>query len=269
MKITICGLAMAHEPLSDTLIQDVTVLECLDGCCYGENGENIADYLDTELADIGIIGGTIRCSFSHSGGLKLWTDYWAPQRLGEDDLAKLVQYTISQWEDGIGESGFRFELELGSVDVFVSCEEKDIDVEQFDDGRDVPSPSQVAISARDGDLSALSVAIAAGEDIEGSHQGYSALHLAILYGNVCGALLLIRHGADVDRLDSHGELPLHLCATSSSLSDEQSTEIALELVKHGADQHRPSSTGDTAAMLAKSRGKAKLERALSEEKGHP
>lgn len=248
--------------MTDTVVRDAAILGSLDGSQYTDGGCNIADYLDRELADIGIIGGSTRCRFSHAEGLRLCTDYWAPRSLEEDELRQLVQYTIAQWEDGIGESGFLMSLRTKAVDVFPSCQEEDVIVDQHEDGTDVPSPSHVAIGARDGDLDALTTALEAGESVEGTIQGYGALHLAILYGNVDAALTLIQHGADVNRLDCLGDSPLHLCATSNALEDEECATIAQALIKAGADRGKPSATGESVAALAKIRGKENLREAV-------
>lgn len=263
MKITICSRAVAMEPMSDRVVRDMEVLESLDGYRYGGSSGNIADYIDMELADIGIIGGTSRCSFSHADGLRLCTDYWAPRALGPGELEQLEQYTIGQWEDGVGEDGFHMDLKTTSVDVFALCDEEDVSVEQLDDGTAVRPPSQVAICARDGDVDGLINAIQTGETVEGTLLGYSALHLAILYGSVDSALILIQHGADVNRPDSQGDSPLHLCATSNALSDEESTTIALALISAGADRNKLSSTGEATSELAELRGKEKLIEALA------
>jgi hypothetical protein len=63
MKITICSPATARERMTDTVVRDAAILESLDGSQYTDSGCNIADYLDSELADIGIIGGALDADF--------------------------------------------------------------------------------------------------------------------------------------------------------------------------------------------------------------
>lgn len=46
------------------------------------------------------------------------------------------------------------------------------------------------------------------EDIQ---DGSSALHLACLTGDAAMVELLLRHGADVNAIDSRGRTPLHYC----------------------------------------------------------
>jgi ankyrin repeat protein len=110
----------------------------------------------------------------------------------------------------------------------------------------------------------LAQAIASGELIDARLQGYTALHLATLYGNVDAALMLIERGADPNLLDREGHGALHMCALSNSMSDAESARVAAALIRHGADRHRASSTGDTAESYAENRGKERLLEVLRE-----
>src|SRR5262249_50327356 len=143
--------------------------------------------------------------------------------------------TKAQLSDGIGEDGFEV-FASGSRFILMSNIEKPISVEKVVDGVVVPLPSRIARAARDGDLQALNSAIAAGDDIDGELQGYSGLHLSILYGNRKEALRLIENGANANLCDKNGNTPLHLCALSNALDDEDSAAISTALLKQGADR---------------------------------
>jgi ankyrin repeat protein len=102
-----------------------------------------------------------------------------------------------------------------------------VEVEQTGDGTVIQSPSRIAIAVRNGNQSALRDVLSPGlANVDSTHQGYTGLHLAILYGNVDAAILLIAHEADVNRTDTSGNSPLDLCALSNSLSDEDSSRLS-------------------------------------------
>jgi len=262
MKITISSPAIVCDDLDDEVVDDLSIFKSLDGRVYGDESDDVACYLAPELADIGIIGGSTRYSYDSSSGLVLHTDYWSHRELTADEVDKLTQETVAQWEDGIGENGFPFEFDGEDFYVTADLEAKSVSALQISDSRVVPPPSRIAISARDGNMNGLTAAIAAGEDVDGEIQGVSALQLAVLYGHVDAALMLIERGADVNKPDSSGDRPLHACALSNSLSDEESTKLALSLMEKGANLGEFAQEGGRAIYYAEDRGKLKLKQAL-------
>lgn len=258
MKISIYAPAWTEYDEESDVITDVDTLTSVCGQLPTSEQDAIANYLDNDLADLGISGGLSQCRISIDGELILTTDYWAPKKLDDSTLQRLVDYTIAQWEDGIGESGFFIEDATQPLWVYVSTDRGDVEVEQYEDGTPVERPSQIAIYARDGNLDGLVRAIASGEDVNGKFQGCSALHLAILYGHVEIALTLIEGGAAVDVPDIMGTYPLHACALSNEIGDEDSKRVALALLERGADPTRRSVTGETAAEYSDLREKRLL-----------
>lgn len=261
MKVMVFAPARAYKASSDEEVVTPDVLASLhdltyeDDCCY--------KYLSMDLAAVGIIGGTIRCRFSAADGLELLTEYWSPRELSTAELAALKSDTIAQWDDGIGENGFRIRAGEDDVDVVPCAEVTLVSTEQEDDARNVPTPSAIAIGARNGDVLAVQRAIERGEDINHPLQEYAPLHLAILYGHVDIVLALLEHGAEPNRLDPAGDTPLHLCAASNSLSDDDSARIARALLSRGAARDTKSRSGETAACLAQIRNKMLLYHVLS------
>jgi hypothetical protein len=258
MKVTCRASAFVVDEGSD---RRVVAPRALGEWSFRE--DRLEGYLDAAIADQGVVGGIIRASLTEGGALQILVDYWSPTALGETTLECLRDFTAAQLEDGIGEGGFeavansqRFRL--------VADLQRPVEVEQCDDGTEIQLPSRIAIDARDGNLSDLREALTAKvEDIESTYQGYTGLHLAILYGNVDAGLLLIAHGADVNRLDPSGNSPLDLCALSNALSDEVSARLARALLSKGADPRRLGPTGHSPRGLAEMRGKTSMAEAVS------
>jgi hypothetical protein len=94
----------------------------------------IADYLDRKLADLGIVGGTLRLVYEPLRGLEFFVDYWAPAELTSEHLSELQDETRGQFSDGIGEGGFEVELPGTRVRVVANTDEP-FEAEQVDDGR--------------------------------------------------------------------------------------------------------------------------------------
>lgn len=247
---------------TDQPVVNSSILSALDGWQY--EGGNMYNYIDMDLADQAVVGGTIRATWTPDRGLEVVTDYWAPDTLHPSYISRLRAETAGQLSDGIGEEGFEITLDGRNLVLVADTDTAPV-VEQVYDGKPVSMPSRTARAARDGNMPLLEEAIASGELIDATIQGYSGLHLAILRGHIDAALLLISKGANPNLVvgDDGDETPLQLCALSNSLSDSDSATVARALLSHGADQATTTSSGHTAASLAKSRGKTSLLRVLS------
>jgi ankyrin repeat protein len=127
----------------------------------------------------------------------------------------------------------------------------------YDDGVPVPLPSRLVKFARDGKLDSLRHEIERGADLNARLQGYTALDLAIIYGHVDAALLLIESGANVSVSDDSGSRPIHHAVLTRSLTDEDSLTVIKALVHAGADpfvsDRQGRSAEDFAAMRRKPR----------------
>jgi hypothetical protein len=250
MKYTYRASAYVVEEESDRRIDTPRVL-----CEWSYPGDRLENYLDAEVADRGVVGGVIHADVSKDGGLQILVDYWSPAALDDATVESLEQFTKAQLLDGIGEGGFEAVAEGRRV-LIVPDLSRPVEVDRSEDGKAVKQPSPIAIAARDGNLSALSDALDnKAADVDSTHQGYTGLHFAILYGHADAAILLIEHGADVQRIDPTGNSPLDLCALSNSLSDEDSARVARALLSKGADPSRVGSTGRTPRGLAELRDK--------------
>lgn len=235
----------------------------LDGA---EDADFCANYLDFDLADLGVIGGTVRLIYDPDAKqLRVTTEYQCPVALTDDQLEQLIDETRGQWSDGIGENCFNdLEDEIpGHIDLCV--DRADVTVEQFDDGREVKSPSPLAKAAREGDLSAIKAQLDAGADINARLLGYTPLHFAIIYCHSDAALELIEHGADVLAPDLMGCDAL-LAVAMGKFTDEESARIARELLVRGAPANgaRGETPDYTPLFMAQHRKKTALETVLRE-----
>jgi hypothetical protein len=105
MKIIVSGPAAAFALDADQAVTDPKRLQQLDGLYYSE--DVCSEYLDRELEEIGIRGGAVRLAFDRQEKqLRVVTEYRSPRRLNSSELKKLVEETVGQWSDGIGEEEF-------------------------------------------------------------------------------------------------------------------------------------------------------------------
>lgn len=197
--------------------------------------EHMDIYMEVELADVGIVGGQIHLTGSF-GSYTIEVHYWAPTSLDRPTIEALGNDTLAQMNDGMGEGGFDFcfEGEEYHVDVDTSAE---MNLQEFDDGKVIEPPSQLAMAARDGDTQRVKELLNSGQESpDARHQGYPALHLAILYGHVESAKDLISAGANPNSVCPQGDSPL-ICATlASDLNDRESSEIVKILLMSGANR---------------------------------
>jgi len=89
-------------------VTDPDILRSLDGLMYDD--ERFTDYLggppgEDLIAAVLEPGGVIRfCYREGDEQLMATTEYWSRRPLNEEELRILVEYTMGQWSDGIGEN---------------------------------------------------------------------------------------------------------------------------------------------------------------------
>lgn len=105
-RIVIRGAAAVFR--EDVRVTDPGVLRTLDGLVY--DAERFTDYLggppeENELVAALEPGGSLRFAFREGDDLLgATTEYRSLRRLIEAELRLLVDYTLGQWSDGIGEN---------------------------------------------------------------------------------------------------------------------------------------------------------------------
>ncbi len=252
MRVTFTFAAYVQDPRSG---EEVHVPDAIHN--WQPTLELMGDYLDPDLVDFGIVGGEIHVVVRESV-VRLQVVYWLPQQPTQDVLARLQNDTAAQFDDGMGEGGFPYDI--GSAHVIVTADTASpINVDVFDDGRIIPKPSSIAIAARDGDLPRLRKSIVSDpSSIDALLQGYSGLHLAIVYGHLEAVRDLIAAGADSNRLAPEGSTPLELCALTNSLNDDDSRAVAQLLLEAGANPNHTTMSGDSVRTYAEIRGKFRM-----------
>jgi hypothetical protein len=104
-RIIIQGAAAVFR--DNERVTDPAVLRSLDGLVYDE--ERFTDYLggppeEDQLATALEPGGIIRFSYHDGDLLRATTEYRARRPLTVEEVRLLVDYTMGQWSDGIGEN---------------------------------------------------------------------------------------------------------------------------------------------------------------------
>lgn len=267
MHIHISG--RAEVTVGDKATADPAILRQFDGAA---SDDECGNYIDMALAELGVSGGIVRLAYAprgeNAGFLQVVTEYESPIPLAPDQLERLVQDTVAQWSDGIGEGCFDDLAEEHGVGISLAPHGGAIDlrVEQVDDGRAPWLPkTAVAIAARNGDLDGLRRRLEAGAEVDALLQRFTALQLAVIYGHAEAALLLIDHGADVNVPDAMGDTPLMRLASTQSMSDADAARVATRIIEQGASVYgaagpdaNPEPGQYTPLYMAELRGKTEL-----------
>ena len=90
------------------------------------------------------------------------------------------------------------------------------------------------------------------------HQGYTPLHIALMYGHLDMVRLLLELDVDVNTWAKGSTMPLHRASEWGQL------EVARMLLEHDADVKAEDDEGNTALQLASEYGRCEIVRLLSE-----
>lgn len=260
MKIIVTGPAFASHAETGEVITEAQSLQALNGLRY--DGDVCANYLDHNLLnDTSIVGGAIQIAFDpERGGLRVVSEYWSPAALAPDQLQALVDQTLGQWSDGIGEASFddwslQSGIHLDLAPFALDNYERPV-ADQVEDGRVVPRFAHLAKAVWKGRLDVVRQAVAEKADLNAIYDGHTALQLAIQRQNREVALLLIEGGADVNRATPMGTTPLMACASLKQPAD--AVAVAAALLARGAHVETRDLSGDTALDQAQRNNQKEL-----------
>jgi uncharacterized protein len=259
MRIRISGPVAVIDAQSQAPVTDPVRLKMLDGLVYAD--EKISDYFgggEVDLDEIGVTGGDLRLVYDNArGSLQVVSEFLSPRKLESHELQSLVEETIGQWSDGIGE-GIDDQWEESHrvlIDIDFGDEARPPQVEQFDDGAPAKPPRKTPLhsAAEKGDTAKLQKLIAKGGSLDPRDKhGMTPLHLAILSGHAEAALLLIEHGADVTATTDEGAGAI----TFACMKKLESVVVAL--LDRGCDVDFRDGDGATPLMWAANRGSLPL-----------
>jgi len=249
----------------DEEVTSADVLRQLDGIIYED--EAFTDFLggpSHETAIALLLEHVGRLSFRFDESLQQLvtvTEYRAARLFQDDELSTLVDYTLGQWSDGIGENfvGESFDR-FGYA---IQCETEDVEVSQVDDG--VPcdgNPAADLFRAVDsGDLAGVISAIPRCQSINARLAGCTPLAWAIIYNHPEIAVALSQH-CDVNARDPVKSTPL-INLACSPMSDADATRVANAFIDAGANISASNDAGNTATTIAELRGKPQLHALLA------
>lgn len=228
-------------------VRDPALLARLDGLV--EPGDPISDHLDERLADADISGGDLRLVFEPTlGALKVVTTYEAPRKLRREELAALVEQTVGQWSDGIGENAFT-ELEaIPGGSVALVSDEENVEVVQRAGGT-AKRPSPLHKAAERGDVAKIEKLLDAGEALEAPGRfGHTPLLAAVCARKLEAVRALLSRGADPNYVTNERQSALQTACMNGDL------EIAAALIDAGAQLELRDDRGATPVYWAANRG---------------
>ncbi len=232
-----------------------------------ESSESFAEHLPSRLADLGLVGGTIKLSYDiASDRFEVSTEFRCPNALSQDELDRVSRCTVGQWSDGLGAGCFdEIGRDVGArIELLPFLERDNIVVTQIDDGKATSKPKyDLYHAARNGELDKVRRLLDAGDDIEGAYEGSTPLNTAVLAGHRSVALVLIERGANIQAVDKRGSDILMATALSNRISDEDAAVIARAILERGVLPNGKRGSY-TPLFMARNRKKTHLEAVLLE-----
>ena len=246
--VTITGTARVMDDATEKPLADPKRLAKV--AKLRESDETIAEYFDNDLEELGVTGGDIRLAPDPSGKkILVVSTFKAPRRLTKPELARLVDETVGQWSDGIGENCFGEAAKKYGVTIDLLQRGRRPRAEQVDDGKPVKArrppgararlAAELVRAAETGDLNRVKALLAAGADANATYEGVcpTALAAAAMYAdkvpdrNAAVAKRLLAAGADPNAAPTHTD-------AKSALSwavRNHATELVKVLLDAGAD----------------------------------
>lgn len=193
----------------------------------------LAEYFGYELADLGIVGGTMELAIDEEPELRV--SFWSPEPIDEATAERLIEDVRVQMSDGSGENGFDFEFDGERVTAH-PIDDAEIRLVQFEDGVVVPPANPVALAARKGDAVAVREGLSRNPgDANRRFMNSPPLYWAIHGGNEEAVAALLDAGADPDEPNSWGSTPILSCIFQTTLDDAKTAGMLSLLAKAGAE----------------------------------
>ncbi|MFO0944188.1 MAG: ankyrin repeat domain-containing protein [Pirellulales bacterium] len=230
MRITLKGPGVAVGA-DDEPISDVDLLRKFSGV---KSAESCVEYFSEPLSEIYFEGGYLEFDFDEAlQQLAIKTVYHTPRELKKKEMNALIDQTIGQWSDGIGENGIEAQVDpvVYLMAVF-PLEESSFSVEQVDDGVVVKAPrkSPLFAAAKSGDTGKIEKLLSAGEDVNARDREKSTpLIVAVQHNQLEAVRVLIAAKSAMNTGNKFGSTPVLIAAMHGH------TEILEVLLKAGAD----------------------------------
>src|SRR4051794_23833126 len=261
VAVTITGVATVTDDATGKPLADLKRLAKL--AKLRESDETIAESFDHDLEELGITGGDIRLALNPSGKtIRVVSTFKAPRRLTKPELARLIDETIGQWSDGIGENCFGEAAKKYGVTIDLRQRGRRPKAEQVDDGKPVKTkkpPSVKAKLAADfvraaeaGDLNRVKELLAAGVPPDALNKnGINALYAAAAEGRADIVEALLAAGADVNAT-YEGVCPSALAAAAryADKAPDRNVAVAHRLLAAGADPNLAPTDTDAKSSLS-------------------
>lgn len=232
------------------------------------SSESCIPYLHGSLTQYDFEDGKIRLSFDNENAAwRVATHYLNDTDVPQADIDKLVEFTLAQWSDGLGEGCFDQVADDKGLSINLAPLEGDstlvVECEKTIARKPQGKPSLALYkAAQTGDLEEVRALLDDGADIEFGDEGHTPLHNAVLSGRLEIALELLERGADpfatyagfgdggpVDALMEAG--------LSNEITDENAAAIAEALIARGVSPNGERD-GLTPLDMADVRGKSQM-----------
>jgi hypothetical protein len=193
----------------------------------------LAEHFGFELADLGIVGGTMELAIDEEPELRV--SFWSPEPIDDATAERLIENVRVQMSDGAGEGGFDFEV-AGEPLTALPIDDVDIRFVQFEDGVVVPPANAVAIAARKGDAVAVKQGLSRNpDDANRRFMNSPPLQWAIFGGSEDAVAALLDAGADPNEPNAWDSAPVLSCIFQGTLDDAKTARLLSLLAKAGAD----------------------------------
>lgn len=251
VRIIINGKARVYKgiPQQSPEVKTEEQLKKFDGVAYTE--DVCSKYLNpNRFENVQIDGGNISCHYeAKKKQLGVRIEFVASRKLTDNELSDLVDGTLGQWSDGVGEANFWSEIDDDLTVDLSGNTRKTVQVEQLEDGAvKLTAASPLFKAVRDGELEKLRALLAEGHNPNvKDKEEFTPLGGAVVRKLEQHVTLLLEHGADPNITQG----PRDIVSTPLIYAvNKENRAIVAELLKHCANANGVDHGGETALMVA-------------------